>query len=282
MAKTRWQRFLVIAMGSVMNIVLAVVLVAVINMVGVTVPEYLDEQPVIGWIDAGSPGREGGPQDRRRNPDDQPARRSRPGATSRSPSAPAREKRRPSKSSRDGGRARRASDREGQKTSRFDLGYAGFYGKILTQVQMVTPGVAGRERRAAGRRRDPGHQRRARLLLTSSSRSSRKTPEQGAGRSTSSATARPVTLRGHAAARGQSRQDRRSPGHRNPSSRNIGFFGAVEPERQGEREDCSSLVVDFIKNLFTGRGLGPAELGRPARDRQHVLCLPARWDSSRS
>ncbi len=55
MAKKRWQRFLVLVMGSVMNIILAVVLVSIISMVGVTVPEYTEQKPVIGWIESGSP-----------------------------------------------------------------------------------------------------------------------------------------------------------------------------------------------------------------------------------
>lgn len=55
LAKNRLQRFLVMVMGSVMNILLAVVLLAVINMVGVTVLEWLDQEPVIGWIEPDSP-----------------------------------------------------------------------------------------------------------------------------------------------------------------------------------------------------------------------------------
>jgi regulator of sigma E protease len=55
MAKTRGQRLLVMAMGSIMNIVLAVVLVAVINGIGVPTAVYQDEKPVIGWIDKDSP-----------------------------------------------------------------------------------------------------------------------------------------------------------------------------------------------------------------------------------
>jgi regulator of sigma E protease len=55
MAKKRWQRFLVLVMGSVMNICLAVVLMAIINMGGVSVYKYLDQKPVIGWIEQGSP-----------------------------------------------------------------------------------------------------------------------------------------------------------------------------------------------------------------------------------
>ncbi len=55
MAKKRWERFLVLVTGSLMNIVLALMLVSIISMVGVTVPEYSDQKPVIGWIDPGSP-----------------------------------------------------------------------------------------------------------------------------------------------------------------------------------------------------------------------------------
>jgi regulator of sigma E protease len=55
MAKKRWERFLVMFMGSAMNILLAVVLVVIISMLGVTAPEYVDQRPVIGWIEAGSP-----------------------------------------------------------------------------------------------------------------------------------------------------------------------------------------------------------------------------------
>jgi len=55
MAKKRWERFLVLVTGSLMNIFLALVLVSIISMVGVTVPEYSEQKPVIGWIDPGSP-----------------------------------------------------------------------------------------------------------------------------------------------------------------------------------------------------------------------------------
>jgi len=55
MAKKRWERFLVLAMGSIMNIILAVVFLSVINMVGVTVLEHKEQSPFIGWIEPGSP-----------------------------------------------------------------------------------------------------------------------------------------------------------------------------------------------------------------------------------
>jgi len=55
MAKTRWERFLVLVMGSLMNICLAVVLTSIINVAGVSVSKYMDDKPVIGWIASGSP-----------------------------------------------------------------------------------------------------------------------------------------------------------------------------------------------------------------------------------
>ncbi len=55
MAAKRWQRFLVMVMGSVMNIILAILLMTVINMVGTTSPEFYKQAPVIGWIESGSP-----------------------------------------------------------------------------------------------------------------------------------------------------------------------------------------------------------------------------------
>jgi len=57
MAKKRWERFLVLLTGSLMNIFLALVLVSIISMVGVTIPEYSEQKPVIGWIDPGSPAK---------------------------------------------------------------------------------------------------------------------------------------------------------------------------------------------------------------------------------
>jgi regulator of sigma E protease len=55
MAAKRWQRLLTIVMGPVMNILLAIGLVAAINMVGAPVPVYQSQTPVIGWIEPDSP-----------------------------------------------------------------------------------------------------------------------------------------------------------------------------------------------------------------------------------
>lgn len=54
-AKKRWERFLVLFTGSFMNILFAIFLVFIISLIGVTVPEYTDKKPVIGWIEPGSP-----------------------------------------------------------------------------------------------------------------------------------------------------------------------------------------------------------------------------------
>jgi regulator of sigma E protease len=55
MAAKRWQRLLTIVMGPVMNILLAIVLVAAINMVGAPFPVYQNQAPVIGWVEPDSP-----------------------------------------------------------------------------------------------------------------------------------------------------------------------------------------------------------------------------------
>lgn len=55
MAKTRGQRFLIMVMGSVMNLVLAVILMSVVSGIGTRVVKYIDGPPVIGWVDPGSP-----------------------------------------------------------------------------------------------------------------------------------------------------------------------------------------------------------------------------------
>ncbi len=136
MAKNRGQRLLVMAMGSVMNIVLAVVLVAVINIVGAPTAVYQDEKPVIGWIDK-----------------DSPAAR----ADLRIGDEIARINGRPVKTwsdvelavgARPDKQIRVDVVRDGEtipvelrteSVTRYSFGYAGFRARILTQIQMVKP-----------------------------------------------------------------------------------------------------------------------------------------------
>ncbi|MFO7733319.1 MAG: RIP metalloprotease RseP [Candidatus Aminicenantes bacterium] len=134
MAKPRWQRLLVMAMGSLMNIALAVALVAVINGIGVPVAEYQDEKPVIGWIEADSPAERaglrvddeivkiGGRPVRSWN-DVEIAVGSKPDRLVRLEIL------------RDGQPL--GIDLQTESVTRYQMGYAGFRGKILTQIQMV-------------------------------------------------------------------------------------------------------------------------------------------------
>ena len=136
MAKTRFQRLLIMAMGSVMNIVLAVVIVAFMNGVGASVPEYQDEKPVIGWIEAGSPAERAGLR-----VDDEIVRISGREVKTWSDvemavgSKPDRLVRLEIR--RDG--AVLPVDLQTESVTRYQMGYAGFRGKILTQIQTVMP-----------------------------------------------------------------------------------------------------------------------------------------------
>ena len=60
LSKTKWQRFQVLIMGPVMNIVLAVVVMAIVLAQGAEVPAYHDAPPVIGSVKAGSPAAKAG------------------------------------------------------------------------------------------------------------------------------------------------------------------------------------------------------------------------------
>ena len=134
MAKTRFERFLIMAMGSVMNIVLAVVIVAFINTVGVPVAEYQDEKPVIGWIESGSPAERAGLR-----VDDEIIRIAGHEvetwndvhmAVGSKPDRLVRLEVR-----RDGQVL--PVDLQTESVTRYQMGYAGFQAKILTQIQMV-------------------------------------------------------------------------------------------------------------------------------------------------
>lgn len=136
MAKKRWQRVLILAMGSIMNILLAFLLVAIINMAGVNSPEYLDEPPIVGWIEPGSPAEKAGLKvgdvvlsisGRRVKTwtDVEIAIGTKP------------EKLLFLEVEREGDKLTLALKTE-QRT-RYGMGYAGFMARSLTQIRMVTP-----------------------------------------------------------------------------------------------------------------------------------------------
>jgi regulator of sigma E protease len=55
LSKTKWQRFQILIMGPLMNIVLAVIVLAVVLAQGAHVAAYRDEAPVVGVVVRGSP-----------------------------------------------------------------------------------------------------------------------------------------------------------------------------------------------------------------------------------
>ena len=62
LSKTKWERFQILIMGPVMNILLAVVVMAVVLAQGAEVPIYQDQPPVVGSVAPGSPAEKGGIQ----------------------------------------------------------------------------------------------------------------------------------------------------------------------------------------------------------------------------
>ena len=55
LSKTKWQRFQILIMGPLMNIVLAVIVLAIVLSQGVAIMAYRDQPPVVGSVVAGSP-----------------------------------------------------------------------------------------------------------------------------------------------------------------------------------------------------------------------------------
>lgn len=62
MSKTKWERFQILIMGPVMNILLAVVVMAVVLAQGAEVPVYQDQPPLVGAVESGSPAEQAGIQ----------------------------------------------------------------------------------------------------------------------------------------------------------------------------------------------------------------------------
>ena len=60
MSRTKWERFQILIMGPAMNIILAVVVMAVVLAQGAEVPIYQDEPPVVGAVAPGSPAEQAG------------------------------------------------------------------------------------------------------------------------------------------------------------------------------------------------------------------------------
>jgi regulator of sigma E protease len=62
LSRPKWERFVVLVMGATLNIVLAVVITAAIYMYGVPVAKFIEDPPVVGAVEKGSPAEKGGLQ----------------------------------------------------------------------------------------------------------------------------------------------------------------------------------------------------------------------------
>jgi len=62
LSKTKWERFQILIMGPMMNIILAVVVMAIVLAQGAEVPIYQDQPPVVGAVTPGSPAERAGIQ----------------------------------------------------------------------------------------------------------------------------------------------------------------------------------------------------------------------------
>jgi regulator of sigma E protease len=60
LSKTKWQRFQILFAGPAMNIILAVVVLAIVLSQGASMVAYLDDPPVVGHVVAGSPAEKAG------------------------------------------------------------------------------------------------------------------------------------------------------------------------------------------------------------------------------
>ncbi len=136
MAAKRWQRLLTIVMGPVMNILLAIVLVAAINMVGAPVPVYQSQTPVIGWIEPDSPAERTDLQidDEILSIDSQRTKT----WSDVEMAVGTKPKRTINLEVKRGGDIFNVELLTEGKTIH-EMGYAGFFGKILTEVKMLVP-----------------------------------------------------------------------------------------------------------------------------------------------
>ena len=60
LSKSKWQRFQILIMGPVMNLLLAVAVTAVVLMNGAEVPAFQSKPPVVGHVSPGTPAEKGG------------------------------------------------------------------------------------------------------------------------------------------------------------------------------------------------------------------------------
>ncbi len=257
MAKTRGQRLLIMAMGSIMNIILAVLIVAFMNVVGTEVAAYLDDKPVIGYIETGSPAEKAGlriddeivrigGREVKTWTDVEMAVGTKPDRLVRIDIR------------RDGESL--PVDLQTESVTRYQMGYAGFEGKILTQIQMV---LSESPAEKAGLKAgdvilaidgDPAY-------LYQFIEHHPEERRQGAPLRRSTGAGETLTIPVTPRKEGRGRQDRRLPRARSRSSRNT---PSSRPSARSVKKNLSDvfLVIRFIKELFTGEA-STRQLGGP-------------------
>jgi regulator of sigma E protease len=60
LSRTKWERFQVLIMGPIMNLLLAVVVMAFVLAQGAEIQAFQDQPPVVGWVQQGSPAEKAG------------------------------------------------------------------------------------------------------------------------------------------------------------------------------------------------------------------------------
>ena len=255
MSKSRGARLAVMAMGSVMNLVLAVFLVSLLNVIGVPEAVYLDQKPVIGWIDKDSPAAKA---DLEVGDEILSINGRRVGTWSDVDIAIGS---RPDKLIhldvlRDGRTI--PVDLTTESVTQYFMGYAGFHARILTEIQMVT---AGSPAESAGLR--PGdvildvdgqrvyYYQFVQVIERSAGRPLDLTVERRGGRVHLEVTPR---LEGGVGKIGIAQIPQ-------SVTKSYGLFAAVAASfRQNWKN--TTLIIDYIGNLFTGQA-STKQLGGP-------------------
>jgi regulator of sigma E protease len=138
MAAKRWQRLLTIVMGPIMNILLAIGLVAAINMVGAPVAVYQSQIPVIGWVEPDSPAERA---DLKIDDEILSIDGKKTTTWSDVEIAVGTKPKRTIKIEVNRGEEVFIVDLLTEGKTIHEMGYAGFFGKILTEIKMIVPGA---------------------------------------------------------------------------------------------------------------------------------------------
>jgi len=255
MAKKRWQRFLVLLMGSVMNLCLAVVLMSIINLGGVSVYKYLDQNPVIGWIESGSPAEKA---NLKVNDEILRINNKRTDTWKDVELTVGTKPKRTIEIEIKRGDEILTTSLLTESKTRFEMGYAGFIAKILTQLGIVSPGSPAE--RAGLRPGDVIHEIDGQPVhFLNFTNVIQKNPEKELD---FKVEREEEFIHLKVTPRREGDVGVIGAGLREESvSKNYGFFAAIGHSVR-ENARMAFLVINFIKNLFTGEA-STRQLGGP-------------------